>query len=53
MDIGTTVKYYWDCLAGRIIETGVITRKYSANRYEVKTNNGWSTIDKKDIIEII
>lgn len=53
MEIGTKVKYYWDCMAGKIIKIGTISRIYTENRYEVRTENGWSAISKEDIIEVI
>ena len=53
MELGTKVSYYWDCLAGRIIKIGVISRVYNQNRFEVKTENGWSAINREDIVEIL
>lgn len=52
MEIGVKVKFFWNCMAGRIVRSGTVSRKYSDTRYEIRTESGWSTVNIEDIIEI-
>ena len=55
LNVGDTVCFKWDCLAGLIERTGRVTQVRNNNvevYTETPSSNGWSSVPYNDIISL-